>query len=128
MRSDLLAFGFALVLFAIRPVVLSSQGTISQTSVAMYFLIAIFFFAFTRPSTDVITGLSDIRTSSSGNRLVKIKREEQPFYYAFTLLIPWTGAIALAIFMFSVDLSGMEFTRVKQDISRGQQAITRPLV
>ena len=113
MRSDLLAFGFALVLFAIRLVVLSLQGVISQMSVAMCFLLAIFFFAFIRPSTDVITGLGYIRTSSSGNRLVKIKREEQPFYYAFTLLISWIVAIALAIFMFSVDWSGIEFTRVK---------------
>ena len=114
MRSDVLATGFALVLFAIRLIVLSLQGQMSQTNVALCFGMAMCFFAAIRPSTDVITDLGYIRTSGTNNRLVKVKREEQPNVYAFILIISWIAAIALAIFMFSVDFSGMEdFTRVK---------------
>ena len=116
MRSDILAAGFALVLFAIRLIVLSLQGLMSQTNVAICFGMAICVCAAIRPSTDVIADLGYIRTWSN-SRLVKVKREEQPNVYAFILIVSWMAAIALAIFMFSVDLSGMEFTRVKWDIS-----------
>ena len=113
MRSDVLAIGFSLVLFAIRLIVLSFQGMISQTSVVMCFVIAMFFFAAIRPSTDVITDLGYIRTYRYNYYLVKVKREEQPGMYAFILIISWIAAIAIAIFMFSFDMPVGDFTRVK---------------
>lgn len=113
MRSDVLAAVFAFILLAIRLIVLSLQGLMSQSNFVVCTCLAVVFWGAMRPSTDVITDLGYIRASSSSNRLVKIKKEESPTYYALILIISWVAAIALAIFMFSVDLSGMEFTRVK---------------
>ena len=113
MRSDILAAGFAFVLLAIRLIVLSLQGLMSQSNFVVCACLAFCFWGAMRPSTDVITDLGYIRASSNG-RLIKVKSEESPTYYALILIISWIAAIALAVFMFSIDLSGMEgFTRVK---------------
>ena len=114
MRSDVLAMGFALILFVIRLIVFSLQGLVSQVSVVMCFVISMLFFVVIRPSTDVITDLGYIRTyATNSHELIKVKKEEQPNKYAFYLITSWIAGIAVAIFMFTFQFPVGEFTRVK---------------
>ena len=111
MRSDVLAAGFAFVLLVIRLIVLSLQGMMSQANFVACAGVAFCFWGAMRPSTNVIADLGCIRPWHHSH-LVKDKRDENPNYYAFILIISWIAALALAGFMFSIDMSGMEWAQV----------------